>query len=683
MKTYNLTDGAPVPASQEFVLVGRDGLVCSVAVDPAAAALLPPPSSGEDPLGKSTWRYLQSGRMALAVADAAGVEDGVASVIDGRCDHYARVTPGTAAGQWVEISAMALTGGTPGALLMRRDVTRARQTEETLRIDAAALTLVQGIMIGDRNKVIIRVNRAFCDISGYEEQEAIGQSTGFLKSGWHDQAFYQLLWSSIDSTGSWQGEIWNRRKNGEVYPAWLSITVSRDQSGAVTHYVGALRDISRHKSVEDELKHLTLNDPLTRLPNRRLLLQRLAEAQTESFRSDRHAALLLIDFDGFRQLNDSLSHAMGDLVLQQAADRLTALLRGGDMVARLGGDQFAVILVDLYVPLADAIAETGLVGNRLMSALGQPFDLGDHPYSLTASCGIALFNDARQSTDQLLKMAEFALQQAKAAGRNMLRFHDAELQAALHAQMTLDADLRQAMRAGQFYLAFQAQIDESRRVVGAEALLRWRHPVRGIVPPGDFIPRAEANGLILPIGLWVLREACRQLALWAADPQTAPLTMAVNVSSRQFRQPDFVDQVKQAIADTGADPGRLELELTESLLIDNVETVIEKMTSLRGIGIRFSLDDFGTGFSSLAYLKRLPFAQLKIDQCFVAEVLSDPNDAAIVQTIIELGRRFGISVIAEGVETEEQLGFLAGSGCKTFQGYLCGRPGSAEELLSI
>jgi EAL domain-containing protein (putative c-di-GMP-specific phosphodiesterase class I) len=342
------------------------------------------------------------------------------------------------------------------------------------------------------------------------------------------------------------------------------------------------------------------------------------------------------------------------------------------------------MLVDLPASAAAAAAEAEMVGKRILAALAKPFDLGDYTYGLTGSLGVILFAGPDEHAADLIKGAEVAMYQAKQQGRNTLKFYEPEMQSAIVFQMALDVDLRTALHLEQFFLVYQAQVDSGGQLVGAEALVRWRHPQRGIVSPAIFIPRAEENGLIVPLGLWVLREACRQLALWGEQGSATDfLTLAVNVSSSQFRQPDFVDQVIMTLEETGADPRRLKLELTESLLVDNVETVIEKMSALREIGVHFSLDDFGTGYSSLSYLKRLPLSQLKIDQCFVADLLVDPNDAAIVQTIIELGRSFGLAVIAEGVETVDQREYLAKSGCAAFQGYLYGKPGPAEALLLI
>jgi len=555
---------------------------------------------------------------------------------------------------------------------------------DRLRIADIVFESLDGTMISDRDRRIITVNRAFTRITGFNAADVAGQPMAILRSGWHDEAFYQAIWDEVGESGAWQGEIWNRRKTGEIYREWLVITAVVDDDDRVTHYVCVLSDITVRQAAEDKVEYLLFFDALTRLPNRRMLCDRIGTEQESNLSHLLHGALLLIDLDDFKHLNETSGFALGDLLLQQVADRLAACLRPCDMVARLGGDEFVVLLVDLPATLAAAAGEAEMVGKKILAALGTPFDLGNYTYCLTASMGVILFAGPAEHAVDLIKGAEVAMYQAKQQGRNILKFYELEMQSALVVQLALDVDLRAALHLDQFFLVYQAQVDNSGQLLGAEALVRWRHPHRGIVSPAIFIPRAEENGLIVPLGLWVLREACRQLADWAEQGSaTDYLTLAVNVSSSQFRQPDFVEQVVMTLEEAGADPCRLKLELTESLLVDNVETVIEKMTSLREIGVSFSLDDFGTGYSSLAYLKRLPLCQLKIDQCFVADLLVDPNDAAIVQTIIELGRSFGLAVIAEGVETVDQREYLAKHGCAAFQGYLYGKPGPAEALLLI
>ena len=557
-----------------------------------------------------------------------------------------------------------------------------RATAADLRIAATAFESQEGMAITNAERVILRVNQAFTDITGYTAAEAIGRSQSFLDSGRQDPAFYAAMWESIDRSGSWQGEIWNRRKNGEAYPEWLTITAVKGNNGIVTHYVGAFTDITARKTAEDEIKQLAFYDQLTQLPNRRLMLDRLAQALTSSARHGRHGALMLIDLDNFKTLNDTLGHAVGDQLLVEAALRLQSSIREGDTAARLGGDEFVVILEDLDQGQQAAVQAEG-VATKILAKLGQQYRLdvtldGEVPskrsHHCTSSIGITLFRGHAVTVDELMKRADTAMYQAKAAGRNTLRFFDPETQAAVRARAALELDLRKAVVEGQFLLHYQAQVDSSGRVIGAEALVRWQHPERGLVSPAEFIPLAEDTGLIVPLGHQVLASACAQLAAWAARPDTAHLTLAVNVSARQFSLPNLVEQVLAVIDHTGAPPDRLKLELTESLLLENAEDVITKMIALKARGVGFSLDDFGTGYSSLSYLKRLPLDQLKIDQSFVRDILTDPNDAAIARTVVALGQSLGLAVIAEGVETEGQRDFLASSGCLAYQGYFFSRP---------
>ncbi|KAF0163479.1 MAG: PAS/PAC/Chase sensor-containing diguanylate cyclase/phosphodiesterase [Rhodocyclaceae bacterium] len=477
------------------------------------------------------------------------------------------------------------------------------------------------------------------------------------------------------------------RADGSSFPVrYGAHPIRRD--GEIIGAVVTFTDATRRKAAEDEIRNLAFYDPLTRLPNRRLMHDRLERALTGSARHTRHGALMLFDLDDFKTLNDTLGHAVGDQFLIEVATRIESCIREGDTVARLGGDEFVVILEDLD---AEAVAamQAESVAVKIQAALTQPylFDLslvgGDsdtRSYHCTASIGIALFRDQSLSVEELMKRADTAMYQAKAAGRNTLRFFDPDMQAVVTARATLTADLRAAIRESQFLLHYQSQFDDEGRMTGAEALVRWQHPRRGLVFPAEFIPLAEDSGLILPLGHWVLETACRQLLAWAQQPDMAHLTVAVNVSGRQFYQSDFVEQVLAVLHETGADPRKLKLEVTESLLLHDMKDIIAKMAVLKEEGVTFALDDFGIGYSSLSYLKRLPLAQLKIDQSFVRDVLTDGNDAAIVRTIIALGRSLGLDVIAEGVETEGQREFLARQGCHAYQGNLFGRPGPAEML---
>ena len=437
------------------------------------------------------------------------------------------------------------------------------------------------------------------------------------------------------------------------------------------------------KAAEDEIRQLAFYDPLTGLPNRSLLSDRLQHALAASLRSRRHGGLLFIDLDNFKAINDTLGHDKGDLLLQQVAARLSGCVRVGDTVARQGGDEFVIMLMDLSEVALEAATQTEAIGEKILEALNRPYQFAGHVYHNSASIGATLFDGQPVSTDEHLKRADLAMYQAKAAGRNTLRFFEADMQAAVSLRAALETDLRQGLQEGQFLLYYQAQIDAAGRVTGAEVLLRWQHPLRGFISPAEFIPAAEESGLILPLGRWVLETACQQLAAWSRCAATAHLTLAVNVSARQFRQADFTHQVVELLNRTGGNPRRLKLELTESMLLDNMEQIIDKMSALKALGVCFSLDDFGTGYSSLSYLKRLPLDQLKIDQSFVRDVLSDPNDAAIVRTIVALAQSLGLEVIAEGVETGAQRDFLAQHGCHAYQGYLFSRPVPLEQFESL
>ena len=562
------------------------------------------------------------------------------------------------------------------------DITERKTAEEQLRIAATAFEAQEGMMITDADKTILRVNRAFSEITGYSAAEIVGKRPDILKSGRHDANFYTQMWQRIRDQGVWQGEIWNRRKDGKAYAEWLTVTAVKGDAKEVTHYVGTLTDITLRKAAEDEIKHLAFYDPLTRLPNRRLLLDRLHQALASSARSGRKGALLFIDLDNFKTLNDTLGHDKGDLLLQQVAQRLSTCIREGDTVARLGGDEFVVMLEDLSNLPQEAASQTKTVGEKVLLSLNQPYLLAGHRHHSTPSIGVTLFDDHGNSVEDLLKRADLAMYRAKAAGRNTLRFFDPEMQASVTARATLEEELRQGLSQDEFVVYYQSQVDEHGRVTGAEALLRWQHPRFGLMLPEDFIPLAEETGLMLPLGQWLLQTACARLAAWAARPELAHLSLALNVSPRQFHHPQFVDQVLAALDRSGADPHKLALELTEALLLDDAEGIIAKMTALKAKGIVFSLDDFGTGYSSLSYLKRLPLDQLKIDQSFVRDILTDSNDAAIARTIVALAQSMGLGVIAEGVETEQQRDFLAQQSCHAFQGYLFGLPLPVEEFES-
>ena len=454
----------------------------------------------------------------------------------------------------------------------------------------------------------------------------------------------------------------------------ISLTRKQDTTDGEPRFIVLARNVTQRKSSEEEINKLAFYDPLTALPNRRLMVDRLRQALAISSRSGNFGSLQFIDLDNFKTLNDTQGHDMGDLLLQQVAKRLTACMREGDTVARLGGDEFVVMVEELSENREAAAAQAEMIGEKILAAISVPYKLAGLDYQITPSIGITLYSDHTQSTDELLKQADLAMYQSKSAGRNTLRFFDPAMQAVITTRVKLENDIRQGILKGEFVLYYQPQISREGRTVGAEVLLRWPHPQRGMVSPAEFIPLAEDSGLILPLGNWVLETACTQLALWAQDAHAQHLTLAVNVSARQFRQPDFVGYVLDLISYTGVDPKRLKLELTESLLVTDIEETALKMIALKARGVGFSLDDFGTGYSSLSYLKRLPLDQLKIDQSFVRDLMTDPNDAAIALAIITLGHALGLAVIAEGVETQAQRDHLHSQGCDAYQGYLLGRP---------
>ncbi|UCV03563.1 EAL domain-containing protein [Dechloromonas denitrificans] len=567
------------------------------------------------------------------------------------------------------------SGSVQGYLGIASDISERRHLEQELRIAATAFESQAAIMVTDARRRILRVNPAFTKLTGYAPEEAIGRLPSLLKSGRQDASFYLEMWRSLEQTRHWQGEIWNRRKGGEVYPEWLTISAVYDDQGKLTNYVSTFSDISNLKVAESEIHHLAFYDPLTALPNRRLLLNRLDKARQTGKRNSQYGALLIIDLDHFKTLNDTLGHEFGDRLLVEVAQRLKACIREGDTAARQGGDEFVVMLEELGSDPGAAGVQAETVAEKIRSELCRPYILQDDTeYFRSASIGISLFRAQDKSLDVLMKQADIALYKAKDAGRNAIRFFDDAMQTALDQRAGLEGGLRNALARGEFLLYVQPQVDSARRLIGGEALLRWQPPGQAMVAPNDFIPLAEETGLIVPIGLWVLDTACAALRRWAADEPTRELFMAVNVSARQFRQADFVDQVSAALARHQARPQLLKLELTESLLLDNVEEVVVKMQALRQLGVRFSLDDFGTGYASLAYLKRFPFEQLKVDRSFIRDITSDPDDAAIVRAIIAMGNALRLNVVAEGVEEDGQHGFLVEHGCRFFQGYLFGRP---------
>ncbi|MCG6932714.1 MAG: EAL domain-containing protein [Gallionella sp.] len=548
------------------------------------------------------------------------------------------------------------------------------EREAALSVAAIAFEIEEGMIVTDSEGVILRVNRVFTLLTGYTAEDAIGKNLSMIKSDRDDPGFYPRMLEALRRDNYWQGEIWNRRQNGEDYPEWLTITAVVGKDGSITNYICAFFDITERKLAEEKIHNLAFYDPLCQLPNRRLLFDRLHQAVTTSARSKNCAGLLFIDLDNFKLLNDTRGHDIGDMLLIEVGHRLRAIIRESDTLARLGGDEFVVLLEGLSTDRSEAALQAREVGEKMLNDIHQPYMLDNVEHFSTASIGVSLFSNYRQSLDDLLKQADTAMYAAKKAGRNTLRFFDPAMQEALEMRSQLEVAIRKSLPKNEFKLFYQIQVDYDMRPVGAEALIRWDHPEQGMIFPDKFIPIAEDTGLILPLGNWVLQKACAQIKEWEGNPLSRELSLAVNVSGRQFRQPDFAKQVTDIIKQSNIDPARFKIELTESTVLDNVADTISKMQALKKIGVRFSMDDFGTGYSSLAYLTQLPLDQLKIDKSFVHNIGTKSTDATIIQTIIGMAHNLGIEVIAEGVETYAQRDFLAEAGCILYQGYLFGRP---------
>jgi diguanylate cyclase (GGDEF)-like protein/PAS domain S-box-containing protein len=561
-------------------------------------------------------------------------------------------------------------GKVRGYVAIAADISDRKRAEGSLRLSARVFdSSNDGIMITTPDATILAVNRAFTRITGYGAEEAIGKTPKLLQSGWQDTVFYQSMWEALLRTGYWRGEIWDRRKDGEMYAQWTSISAVKDEQGTVTHYVGVISDITARKVAEQRLDHLATHDPLTDLPNRTLFHERARRALMRATRSDEMVAVLFLDLDNFKNINDTLGHYVGDLLLQETARRLTECLRAHDTVSRQGGDEFTILLEDMRKP-----EEAAAVAQKLLEALTRPFQLEGNEVFVTASLGINLCPGDADNLDDLLKNADVAMYHAKAAGRNSFRFYSSDLNAGARERLALETDLRKAIEREELLLHYQPQLDlRTGQVTGVEALLRWRHPERGLLTPGGFMPIAESSGLIVPIGEWVLEEACRQNKAWQRAG-LRPITVAVNLSARQFQDGRFPGTIRAVLERAAMDPRFLDLELTETLLMHDIGATAKALHGLRELGVNLSIDDFGTGHSSLNYLKRFPVQRLKIDQSFVRSVDVDPEDAAIARAIISLGHGLGLRVIAEGVETEEQLLYVRSEGCDEVQGFHFSRP---------
>ncbi|AYF88816.1 bifunctional diguanylate cyclase/phosphodiesterase [Pseudomonas sp. DY-1] len=566
-----------------------------------------------------------------------------------------------------ELSAQPIPiGGEPCMLTIARDVTERQQMQEKL-LQAATVfeSTAEGVMITDTEQRITAVNRAFSEITGYSESEALGQSPRMLASGQHDSAFYAAMWHQLEREGHWQGEIWNRRRNGEPYPEWLTISAVRDRHQQVTHYVGVFADISPLKHAQARLDFQAHHDSLTGLPNRLLFESRLQLALADAATEHHHGAVLFIDLDRFKHINDSLGHPVGDLLLKGIATRLREQLRDIDTVARLGGDEFIILLPGLH-----NASDAQTVANKLLACFEAPIPAGQHEFFMSASIGISLFPEHGLDVATVVKNADAAMYRAKARGRNRIEFYTRDLTSQATERMALETELRRALERNELSLSYQPKFSlQHQTLVGAEALVRWYHPQFGEIPPERFIPLAEECGLILPLGDWVLEHACRQMQQWQEDH--APFgPLSVNLAGAQLRQPLLMERLRLLLQGLGLEPQRLQLEITESFIMSQAEEALSVLHSLKTLGVQLAIDDFGTGYSSLSYLKRLPLDVLKIDKSFVRGLPDDPNDAAISRAIIALGRSMQLTVIAEGVETKAQEYFLAAEGCEQIQGFI-------------
>ena len=579
---------------------------------------------------------------------------------------------------WALVSGCALDPLRPGegSIWVYADITARKEAEEKLRLSATVLEhIADAVMVVDIEGVIVAVNPAFTQITGYTEAEAVGQHSSLTRSERHDELFYQTMWDELIASGFWRGEIWRRRKNGEIYLEWLTISAVRDTRALTTHYVGVCSDITVIKQAQEKLDHLAHHDPLTALPNRLLFHDRLQHALQRAAREGEQLAILFIDLDRFKNVNDTLGHHIGDELLQQVAAQLSARLRDGDTLARLGGDEFIVLLEKV-----DGQYGATQVAEKLVSMFEQPFLVAGHELFVTCSVGVSLFPDDAQDLNMLIRNADVAMYQAKARGRNGYRFYAPSMTGEGIERLRLETYLRRSIEKHEIFLNYQPQVEiDTGRLVGVEALVRWNHPELGLIPPVRFIPLAEDSGFINQLGKWVLEEACRQMMRWQEQGLRVP-KIAVNLSVKQFERGSMAGMVADILRETGLEPQRLQLEVTESVIM-NTGDALGYINDLHAIGVGLAIDDFGTGYSSLAYLKQLPVQTLKIDRSFIKDISTDANDEAIAIAIIQLGKSMHLSVIAEGVETQEQAAFLLRHGCKLAQGYFYSKPVLAQDML--
>lgn len=562
-------------------------------------------------------------------------------------------------------------------IVSARDITERKKAEIGLRQLAAVVeNTAEAVIVADADRKIVAINRAFTEITGYSEEEVLGKNPRLLQSEKHDINFYNTMWAAIESAGMWQGEVWDRRKNGEIFPAWSTISAVHDSDGNLINYVSVFSDISTIKNSQEQLAFLAHHDPLTNLPNRQLLNDRLEHALQRAQREDQQVAVFFLDLDRFKNINDSLGHPVGDTVLKSVAERITTLVRKEDTVARLGGDEFIVLIEEVNEAL-----DVAQLAQKIMQAFSVPFTVKDHELHLTVSIGISLYPQDGEDGNTLIRNADAAMYRAKEEGRNDYQFYTTAMTAAVFERLTLETALRRALARNEFVLYYQPQYSlKTGKLIGVEALIRWQHPDMGLITPARFIPLAEECGLIEPIGEWVLRNACLQMQQWL-DAGLIFQRIAVNVSGLQFQRHDLAATISQALNESRLQPNCLELEITEGYIMQKAELAIKVLDKIKQLGVSISVDDFGTGYSSLSYLKRLPLDKLKIDKSFVRDIPGDPNDEAITRAIVALGQTLQLSVIAEGIETEAQLLFLKAIGCDEGQGYYYGDPLPADEFV--
>ena len=617
-------------------------------------------------------------------ADAGIAAAGLQSVIAGASPEFRHefACHSPTEKRWYSMHAAPLAGQ-PGLFVVSH-VNTTRSKEEILlgqaQLQEAALhthailnNMADGVFTVNAHGLIETFNQASCDIFGYTATEAMGlELMRLIPQLQHEQSAGAAYLAGTPQVSQAQ------HKEGRQFPVSLSISELKSVRGST--FICIVRDVTQQRKDEEDIRRLAFFDPLTGLANRRLLVDRVKRATLASSRTGRHGALMFLDLDYFKLLNDTLGHDVGDELLQQVAARLRACVREGDTVARLGGDEFVVLLETLSADATEAAFQSEQLAQKVLDALGLTYTLRHHIYNCTPSIGVVVFIHTTDTTDDLIKKADIAMYQAKAAGRNTVRIFNPEMQTRIDNRLDLEKDLRRGLAHQEFSLHYQVQVSNTGECIGAEALVRWNHEVKGLIAPSNFIPVAEETGVILTLGQWVLDSACIQLAEWSKSAATAHWTLAVNVSASQFSKPDFIDAVVGALQKSGAKPQLLKLELTESMLVNDIEDIITKMNAIKAYGVDFSLDDFGTGYSSLSYLTRLPLAQLKLDQSFVRDVATNPSDAAIARTVVSLGHSLGLKVVAEGVENIEQRDFLSSIGCDAFQGYYFGRPAPANAM---